>query len=135
MESFPGGTPDRSFLDALVPDRPVFLPNRDHHGAWVNTRALEIAGIDARTPDPVDGRIERDADGVPTGMLQEGAMELVAATCLAATEADLVDGLRPRPGAPALPRHHRLAGRRRQRARGLSVTWRPPTGPPRPRAR
>ena len=93
MESFPGGTPDRAFLDALVPDRPVFLPNRDHHGAWVNTRALELAGIDARTPDPVDGRIERDADGVPTGMLQEGAMELVAAHVPGATEADLVAGL------------------------------------------
>ena len=52
MESFPGGTPDRAFLDELVPDRPVFLPNRDHHGAWVNTRALEIAGIDARHPRP-----------------------------------------------------------------------------------
>ena len=93
MESFPGGTPDRAFLDALVPDRPVFLPNRDHHGAWVNTRALEIAGLDARTPDPVDGRIERDAKGAPTGMLQEGAMELVAAHVPAATEAELIEGL------------------------------------------
>ena len=93
MESFPGGTPERSFLDSLVPDRPVFLPNRDHHGAWVNTRALEIAGVDARTPDPADGRIERDADGVPTGMLQEGAMELVAVHVPPASEADLVEGL------------------------------------------
>ena len=93
MESFPGGTPDRAFLDELVPDRPVFLPNRDHHGAWVNSRALEIAGIDARTPDPVDGRIERDVDGVPTGMLQEGAMELVAAHLPGETEAELLEGL------------------------------------------
>ena len=93
MESFPGGVPDRAFLDVLVPDRPVFLPNRDHHGAWVNSRALEVAGVDARTPDPVDGRIERDADGVPTGMLQEGAMQLVAAHVPPATEADLLEGL------------------------------------------
>ena len=93
MESFPGGAPDRAFLDALVPDRPVFLPNRDHHGAWVNTRALELAGIDARTPDPVDGRIERDADGAPTGMLQEGAMQLVAQHIPPTTEADLLAGL------------------------------------------
>ncbi|MFF5363026.1 amidohydrolase [Streptomyces scabiei] len=77
LESFPGGTPTAAALDAVVPDRPVFLPNRDHHGAWVNTRALERAGIDARTPDPADGRIERDADGNPTGMLQEGAVRLV----------------------------------------------------------
>jgi predicted amidohydrolase YtcJ len=93
MESFPGGTPDRALLDALVPDRPVFLPNRDHHGAWVNTRALEVAGVDAGTPDPLDGRIERDADGVPTGMLQEGAMGLVAAHVPPATEADRLEGL------------------------------------------
>lgn len=93
MESFPGGTPDREFLDAIVPDRPVYLPNRDHHGAWVNTRALELSGIDAGTPDPVDGRIERDADGNPTGMLQEGAMHLVGAHVPAATEDDLVSGL------------------------------------------
>jgi predicted amidohydrolase YtcJ len=55
----------------------VFLPNRDHHGAWVSSRALELAGIDRSTPDPVDGRIERDAAGNPTGCLHEGAMGLV----------------------------------------------------------
>ena len=93
MESFPGGTPDRHFLDALVPDRPVFLINRDHHGAWVNSRALELAGVDANTPDPVDGRIERDHDGHPTGMLQEGAMALVSTLLPATTEADLLAGL------------------------------------------
>ncbi|QKW23190.1 amidohydrolase [Kitasatospora sp. NA04385] len=78
MESFPGGTPDRHLLDTLVPDRPVYLVNRDHHGAWANTRALELAGLDRRTPDPADGRIEREADGTPGGTLQEGAMHLVA---------------------------------------------------------
>jgi predicted amidohydrolase YtcJ len=77
MPAFPGGTPTAADLDSVVPDRPVFLPNRDHHGAWVNTRALEIAGIDEHTPDPPDGRIERDADGRPTGTLHEGADELV----------------------------------------------------------
>ena len=77
MPDFPGGTPTAAALDAVVPDRPVFLPNRDHHGAWVNTRALELAGIDARTPDPPDGRIERAANGTPSGTLHEGAMRLV----------------------------------------------------------
>jgi predicted amidohydrolase YtcJ len=77
MDAFPGGVPTRETLDAVVPDRPVFLPNRDGHGAWVNTRALELAGIDAATPDPADGRIERDASGAPAGMLQEGASALV----------------------------------------------------------
>jgi predicted amidohydrolase YtcJ len=77
MAAFPGGTPRREDLDDLFPDRPVFLPNRDGHGAWVNTRALELAGIEAATPDPADGRIERDLDGSPTGTLHEGAMDLV----------------------------------------------------------
>ena len=77
MDAFPGGVPTKDALDAVVPDRPIFLPNRDGHGAWVNSRALELAGIDRNTPDPQDGRIERDADGNPAGMLQEGAAALV----------------------------------------------------------
>ncbi|MBT2442005.1 amidohydrolase [Streptomyces sp. ISL-36] len=78
MESFEGGLPHRRLIDAIVADRPVYLVNRDHHGAWANTRALELAGITADTPDPADGRIERDADGTPSGVLQEGATALVA---------------------------------------------------------
>jgi predicted amidohydrolase YtcJ len=78
MAAFPGGTPTASELDRVVADRPVYLPNRDHHGAWVNTRALDLAGVDAMTPDPPHGRIERDADGHPTGTLHEGAMRLVS---------------------------------------------------------
>src|SRR3990170_2147259 len=77
MGAFPGGTPDRGLLDAVVPDRPVCLDNRDGHGVWVNSRALELAGIDRHTPDPVDGRIERDADGQPQGTLHEGATALI----------------------------------------------------------
>jgi len=77
METFPGGVPRREALDAVVPDRPVFLTNRDGHGSWVNSRALELAGITASTPDPTLGRIERDPDGTPVGTLQEAAMELV----------------------------------------------------------
>jgi predicted amidohydrolase YtcJ len=78
MAAFPGGTPRVGDLDDLVSDRPVFLVNQDGHGAWVNSRALEVAGIDAATSDPPDGRIERDpATGRPSGTLHEGAMELV----------------------------------------------------------
>jgi predicted amidohydrolase YtcJ len=78
LPAFPAGIPARQSLDAVVPDRPVYLPNCDGHGAWVNSVALRLAGIDARTPDPPDGRIEREAGGEPAGMLQEGAMALVA---------------------------------------------------------
>jgi predicted amidohydrolase YtcJ len=77
MEWFAAGTPDREILDKVVPDRPAYLTNRDGHGAWANSRALELAGLDARTPDPADGRIERGADGSPQGTLHEGAASLV----------------------------------------------------------
>jgi predicted amidohydrolase YtcJ len=55
----------------------VFLPNKDGHDAWVNSRALELAGVTADTPDPHDGRIARDPDGTPLGTLHEGAQDLV----------------------------------------------------------
>ncbi|RKS05498.1 hypothetical protein DFP74_1097 [Nocardiopsis sp. Huas11] len=89
MEAFEGGAPHRSALDAVVPDRPAYLPNRDHHGAWVNSRALELAGVTRHTPDPAGGRIERDADGEPTGLLQEGAMDLVGRLAPAPSPAEL----------------------------------------------
>jgi hypothetical protein len=77
LSDFPGGTPRAADLDRIVADRPAFLTNRDGHGAWVNSRALELAGIDATTADPSDGRIERAPDGSPSGTLHEGAMRLV----------------------------------------------------------
>ncbi|MFJ2585392.1 amidohydrolase [Streptomyces sp. NPDC087538] len=93
MESFDGGLPTRQLLDSVVPDRPVLLSNRDHHGAWANTRALELAGVTAGTPDPADGRIEREPDGTPSGMLQEGATALVSRLVPASTPADRLAGL------------------------------------------
>jgi predicted amidohydrolase YtcJ len=93
MSVFGPGGPTAAELDTVVPDRPVFLPNRDHHGAWVNSRALELAGIDRRTPDPADGRIERDADGSPTGTLHEGAMHLVEALMTETTEEEYYQAL------------------------------------------
>jgi predicted amidohydrolase YtcJ len=93
MEAFPGGVPTKELLDRVAGDRPVFLPNRDGHGAWVNSPALALAGIDATTPDPADGRIERDASGEPVGMLQEGAQQLIARLIPATTEDDWYGGL------------------------------------------
>ncbi|WP_042387889.1 amidohydrolase [Streptacidiphilus melanogenes] len=93
MEAFKGGQPSRALLDEIVPDRPVLLLNRDHHGAWANTRALELAGVTADTPDPADGRVEREADGTPSGMLQEGATNLVARVVPKGTVEDRVKGL------------------------------------------
>lgn len=76
MDWFAHGTPTRQMLDAVVPDRPVLLENRDHHSAWANSRAFEIAGVGALTPDPADGRFEREADGRPAGTVHDGAMSV-----------------------------------------------------------
>jgi predicted amidohydrolase YtcJ len=72
---------DARWLDDAVADRPVILHASDYHTVWCNTRALELAGIDASTFDPVLGEITRRADGTPLGTLREwGASELVTLT-------------------------------------------------------
>ncbi len=75
--------PDRAFptaadLDAIAPDRPIFLSHKSGHAAWVNSLALRLGGIDAATPDPPGGQIQRGPDGAPTGILFEEAIDLVA---------------------------------------------------------
>jgi hypothetical protein len=75
---FPDRRADRSYLDAVFPDRPVVIRDRDGHQALANSRALALAGVTRDTPDPPDGRIVRDGDGSPTGLLQEAADNLVA---------------------------------------------------------
>jgi predicted amidohydrolase YtcJ len=93
ISAFPGGIASRHVLDAVVPDRPVMLVNRDGHGAWVNTAALDLAGIDAAAPDPGDGRIERDAVGEPVGTLQEGAIKLVDRYAPDPHQSEIADGI------------------------------------------
>ncbi len=94
MADFERGTPRREDLDAIVSDRPAFFPNRDGHSTWVNSKALELAGVDRDTPDPEDGRIERDPDGTPTGTLHEGAADLVGRLMPEDSEEVLLAGLR-----------------------------------------
>ena len=94
MADFENGTPRREDLDAIVADRPAFFPNRDGHSTWVNSRALELAGIDRATADPVDGRIERDPDGTPTGTLHEGAAHQVERLMPEITAEVMAAGLR-----------------------------------------
>jgi predicted amidohydrolase YtcJ len=94
MADFENGTPRREDLDAIVADRPAFFPNRDGHSTWVNSKALELAGIDRDTPDPDDGRIERDPDGTPTGTLHEGAAHQVERLMPEVTAELMTDGLR-----------------------------------------
>ncbi|ODR27453.1 amidohydrolase [Mycolicibacterium porcinum] len=76
-DAFPDGFPTRHDIDAVVSDRPVILTSHDYHGAWVNSRALELAGITAQTVDPAGGRILRDHAGEPSGVLLDRAGEAV----------------------------------------------------------
>lgn len=71
-QAVPDGTPTKEMLDAAVADRPVYLDANDYHSVWVNSAALAELGITRDTPDPVGGRIARDATtGEPTGHLIE----------------------------------------------------------------
>jgi predicted amidohydrolase YtcJ len=90
---FPGGEPPRELLDSLVSDRPAYLTDATEHAAWVNSRALAAAGIDARTSEPSAGVIVRRADGSPQGTLREGAMQLVAGLLPPRTDAELEHAL------------------------------------------
>lgn len=74
----PDGIPTKAQLDAAVHDRPAVFANVGGHGLWLNSKALEAAGITRDTPDPPHGRIDRDANGNPNGGLEEAAVELVA---------------------------------------------------------
>ncbi len=93
MNVFEGGIARREVLDLVVPDRPVLLHSSEGHAAWVNSVALAAAGIDAATPDPRYGRIERDADGRPNGTLQEGAVDLVERFAPPDTVDEVMEGI------------------------------------------
>ena len=90
-ELFP--EPTRQQLDAIVADRPVALSDAGHHTLWVNSRALELAGITRDTPQPHNGHIHLDAHGEPTGYLNESAAELVGRVIPPSTDAEIVAGL------------------------------------------
>ncbi len=74
---FPDANPQKEWLDEIVSDRPVYLSAMDGHSAWVNSKALEMAGVTKDTPDPQGGRIERNKKGEPSGTLREFASDLV----------------------------------------------------------
>ena len=74
--------PTKHSLDRYFPDRPVFLLNAEAHGAWVNSKALEIAGVTKETQDPFGGEIARLENGEASGFLYESAVALVGSCCL-----------------------------------------------------
>jgi predicted amidohydrolase YtcJ len=83
FDSVPGGVPTAAMIDAAVGDVPVYLDANDYHSCWVNSAALAELGITRDTPDPLGGRIGRDADGAPDGMLYETAAQAHAWAFLA----------------------------------------------------
>jgi len=72
----PSGMPDKKYLDAVVPDRPVYIEGFDGHTWWANSKALQLAGITRDTPDPPGGSFVRDPKtGEPTGAVKEDAAD------------------------------------------------------------
>lgn len=72
----PNGIPNKALLDQVSKDRALIFES-DGHTLWVNSKALDLAGITRDTPDPKNGTIDRDASGEPVGALEETAMALV----------------------------------------------------------
>lgn len=85
--------PTLAELDAITGSRPAYLNNRDGHSVWVNSAALSRAGVDASSPDPAGGVIDRDATGALTGLLFESAMQLVSDIIPPVTREQLRKGL------------------------------------------
>ena len=102
-----GAFPTRHNLDRVAPDHPVYLTAKSGHAGWANSRALNLAGVSAATPDPPNGAIARDASGEPTGIFFEDAMELISAIIPQATAQQVADAMKE-----AIPLAHRagLAG-------------------------
>jgi predicted amidohydrolase YtcJ len=94
LPAFPQANPHKSLLDAIVPDRPVALSAADGHSVWANSLALALARITRETPDPPNGRIERDATGEPSGTLRESAAGLLSAVTPDRSPEEHVAGLR-----------------------------------------
>lgn len=72
-----GEFPTAAELDAIAPDKPVYLTAKSLHAGWANSTALRMAGIGSGTPDPLNGKIIRDENGQPNGILLESAMDLI----------------------------------------------------------
>ncbi|MFP5378399.1 MAG: amidohydrolase [Vicinamibacteria bacterium] len=112
--TFAGGLPTRQMLDAIVADRPAWLTAYDGHSGWANSKALELAGITRRTPNPPGGIIEKDPrTGEPTGVLKETAMRLMAGVLPETTREERLQAL-----GEAVDEAHRLGVTSVQNASG-----------------
>ena len=93
--AFPGGLPTKEQLNEVVPDRPAVMVAYDGHTTWVNSKALQVAGITKATPDPANGIIAKDPKtGEPTGVLKESAQSLLNRVVPRPTDDDRRSALR-----------------------------------------
>lgn len=94
LSAFKDGNPMKETLDSIIPDRPAYISSSDGHNAWVNSKALALAGISRETPDPKNGKIERDPKTKdPTGTLRESAQQLVSQLLPKYTEEERIKAL------------------------------------------
>jgi hypothetical protein len=92
---FPAANPSKDLLDRAVPDRPAYFISADGHSSWANSRALALGGVTRDTPDPPNGRIERDPrTREPSGTLREAAAALVESRLPPYTPAERVGAVR-----------------------------------------
>jgi hypothetical protein len=90
----PARLPTRQLIDEAAGDHPVFINRLDGHMSLANTIALKLAGVDRNTPDPPGGAIVRDANGEPTGVLKDAAMDAVERVIPAPSEDEIADAMR-----------------------------------------
>ncbi|HUF25242.1 MAG TPA: amidohydrolase [Vicinamibacterales bacterium] len=90
---FPGNQAHKRYLDEIFADRPVLITDRDGHQALANSRALSLASVTHATPDPANGRIDRDATGEATGLLKEDAASIVRRLLPAQTAGEIFAAL------------------------------------------
>ncbi|MEO6689563.1 MAG: amidohydrolase, partial [Dokdonella sp.] len=88
-----GRFPTAQELDRIVADRPAWMRRVDGHAGWANTAAIKLAGVDKETRDPTGGRIERDAQGNPSGVFVDGAMDLIESHLPALTDSEAAKAL------------------------------------------
>ncbi len=93
QNNWAGGFGDTADLDQVAPDHPVYLTSKSLHAAWVNSAALRVARIDDATPEPAAGAIQRDVHGIPTGILLEGAAEIVASAIPEPSQTTVIDSI------------------------------------------